>query len=617
MTAAQAGAPEVVVAEDGAYLGPLIRDVVRENGFAEQVSVVAGGLRELPSRWRHSADLVVLDTIDAALLGRGLLDSARFARAELLAEGGALIPRAARLFAAPVKLLLEQRCGFDLSLVDAYRGVAPTEPMDLVGQSKAGAAWRPLAEPRETAAFEFSKGIERITERVSFRLEKAETVNALAAWYTLELDDTQRLDNAPRERDPWRLQAISFFAERVELAVDEELAFATTVNAATGLGFAGLRRAQLRSYGHTRGTLPSWHIPMLTDTGRNDVFVEAIEQVLAQRPNAQVLDIGAGSGLLALAAARAGAARVTACEMVPHIAELAEACVAHNGAADKVQIVARASFDLLVPEDMPQRADVLVSETLDHGLLGERFLIALAHAREHLLTDDATVIPASATLYMTPIDLHTDRVRGFDLRLIDQLCLGHYAGMRLTDAPHQLLSEPQAVYHFDFQSGALEPAEALFPLQVIRAGVCSGVALWFDLQLTAETALSTAPGAGSAAWDQGIVFFDQTIDVSPGDVLPIWCNHDLERVTIYPDADFLREHPHRCWPRQRALWAMAVRAEANARADMGAGLARAMGESDPEHLERIWEALTADDPALHWLRRDLLADLYAQAGHEL
>ena len=100
-------------------------------------------------------------------------------------------------------------------------------------------------------------------------------------------------------------------------------------------------------------------------------------------------------------------------------------------------------------------------------------------------------------------------------------------------------------------------------------------------------------------------------------MLPIWCNHDLERVTIYPDADFLRDHPHRCWPQQRTLWAMGLRAEADGRANVGASLARAMGESDPEHLKRIWEVLTADDPALYWLRRDLLADLYAQAGHEL
>lgn len=611
MVAAQQGAT-VAIAESGTYLAALIRDVVSDNGFAQRITVTQGGPRELPAGWRHSTDLVVLDDIDSSLLGRGLLASARWARDELLAPGGALIPRAARLYTAPGELQLGPQCGFDLSPMDDYRGVAPNESVSLVAQG-----WRQLAEARGTACFDFARGVETLEERVEFRVERQGRFNMLASWYALELDEEASLDNAPVADDPKRRQAVSMLEEPVAVGQGDRLAFGTSLSGATGISFAAQGPYRLRDYGRLRPTLPSWHFPMLANKARNEAFVGAIERALAQRSGARVLDIGAGSGLLALAAARAGAGHVTACEMVPHIAELARRDVVRNGAEGSVEIVACPSFELRVPEHMEKRASLLVSETVDHGLLGERFLVALAHAREALLTPDATIIPSAATLYVTPIDLHTGPVRGFELRALDQLRLGHYTGMQLADTPHLALAEPHAVYHFDFQSGAAEPAQTRFALPITRAGVCSGVALSFDLMLDSEATISTAPGAGLTAWDQGIVFFEQTIDVDAGDTLPIYCDHDLERVSVYPDPEFLEQMPHRLWPRRRASWAMALRAEATARPSASATLARAMHAAEPAHLERLWQKLMADDSQLSWLRRDLLADLYAQLGHEL
>jgi pimeloyl-ACP methyl ester carboxylesterase len=52
----------------------------------------------------------------------------------------------------------------------------------------------------------------------------------------------------------------------------------------------------------------AFHRSMLADDGRVDAFVRAIEAVV--RPGAVVVDIGTGSGILAMVAARAGARRV-------------------------------------------------------------------------------------------------------------------------------------------------------------------------------------------------------------------------------------------------------------------------------------------------------------------
>ncbi|KAA0174219.1 hypothetical protein FNF27_04231 [Cafeteria roenbergensis] len=75
---------------------------------------------------------------------------------------------------------------------------------------------------------------------------------------------------------------------------------------------------------------------MLHDTGRIRAFERAIEGAVARFRAAHgrgpvVLDIGAGTGLLSMLAARAGAAAVFACEMYEPMARVARRVVADNG----------------------------------------------------------------------------------------------------------------------------------------------------------------------------------------------------------------------------------------------------------------------------------------------
>ncbi len=82
-------------------------------------------------------------------------------------------------------------------------------------------------------------------------------------------------------------------------------------------------------------------------------------------------------------AARAGARHVYACEMLPDLADLARIVVAENGFADRITVVAKASKDLVLGVDLPERATLLVTEIFDALLIGEGALPAIGHAREH------------------------------------------------------------------------------------------------------------------------------------------------------------------------------------------------------------------------------------------
>ena len=91
--------------------------------------------------------------------------------------------------------------------------------------------------------------------------------------------------------------------------------------------------------GPTRGWAdPVEHARMLHDDRRTGDYLTALRE--AVRPGDVVLDLGTGSGVLAVAAARAGARRVYAIEATD-IAEVAERVFAANGVQDRVTLIPR------------------------------------------------------------------------------------------------------------------------------------------------------------------------------------------------------------------------------------------------------------------------------------
>ena len=92
--------------------------------------------------------------------------------------------------------------------------------------------------------------------------------------------------------------------------------------------------------------------------------LEAIEEALAAAPVATALDVGTGSGLLALALARLGVARVVALDVDPRVLPLARANLERNGAPDVALLAGtahaiRGRFDLVVANLL---AELIVAE---------------------------------------------------------------------------------------------------------------------------------------------------------------------------------------------------------------------------------------------------------------
>lgn len=115
----------------------------------------------------------------------------------------------------------------------------------------------------------------------------------------------------------------------------------------------------------------------LVDKTRCAAFEQAIRRVV--RPHHHVVDVGTGSGILALFAARAGARKVTAIEYDSYVAHVARENIRANGCEHLIEIIEADARDCRLFETLPQHcqdyscqiADDLVFAYLDVSEMGE------------------------------------------------------------------------------------------------------------------------------------------------------------------------------------------------------------------------------------------------------
>jgi SAM-dependent methyltransferase len=139
------------------------------------------------------------------------------------------------------------------------------------------------------------------------------------------------------------------------------------------------------------------HRGLLKDESRTNAFRDAIRRAVT--PDSVVLDLGTGSGILSFFACEAGARRVFAVDAT-HSADLASFLARHLGFADRIEVIHERSTNI----ELPERADVLVTETLGAFGFNEQILSSVIDARARLLTADAVIIPRNIDLYLVPVD---------------------------------------------------------------------------------------------------------------------------------------------------------------------------------------------------------------------
>ncbi|WVZ17965.1 hypothetical protein V8G54_005287 [Vigna mungo] len=111
-----------------------------------------------------------------------------------------------------------------------------------------------------------------------------------------------------------------------------------------------------------------------------------------------VVDVGAGSGILSLFAAQAGAKHVYAVE-ASEMAEYARKLIAGNPILGQRITVIKGKVEDV---ELPERADILISEPMGTLLVNERMLESYVIARDRFLTPNGKMFPSVGRIHMAP-----------------------------------------------------------------------------------------------------------------------------------------------------------------------------------------------------------------------
>lgn len=252
---------------------------------------------------------------------------------------------------------------------------------------------------------------------------------------------------------------------------------------------------------------------MVSDTFRTEAFARAISQVV--KPGDVVLDVGTGTGILAMLAARAGARKVYAVDQ-SEIARFATDLVRTNGLEDIVRVFRGPSSALEIGE----KVDVLVSEWLGHFAFVEAMFEDVLTARDAHLAPGGRMLPAGVDVYLAPIDdpvlyaydgpgFWSESVMGFDFSSLETAELLSSRALQRRVAARSLLSPGQAIVSLDLATTRHDEQWRCGHLEypVGRDGMLNGFVGWFDAQLSPNERLGTGPDKPDTHWRQSYLPF--------------------------------------------------------------------------------------------------------------
>lgn len=338
-----------------------------------------------------------------------------------------------------------------------------------------------------------------------------------------------------------------------------------------------------------------WVLPMLNDKRRNELYDAAIEaacqeaafrfvkQGMSNVPIFHILDIGTGTGLLGMLAAKHGIAalkekedtcqtlmlNVTSIEMASAMARLARMNIAANDLQSVVQVIEGHSCEKI----LEHKAILCTSELLESGLLGEGLLPALRDAWHRHLHPNAVMVPQRARVYAQVLQGRNaiGKYRGptvssgglrFSVAASEDVVLGaqgastedgilvpvHAEALfqsKFTndseDWSVHSLSDPTMVLDFDFARGKIpgpQGRRCTTSIVPTASGIAHGIIFWWELDLFEGLTYSTQPGkeAWQDHWQQCLFVFpsphEECLQLVKGEPCELLSSHTDLRISF-------------------------------------------------------------------------------------
>lgn len=277
-----------------------------------------------------------------------------------------------------------------------------------------------------------------------------------------------------------------------------------------------------------------FHQLMLCDHVRMVAYESAIRAQV--KPGDVVVDLGTGTGILALWALEAGAATVYGIDLDARVLDLATQHLRARGFGERFVPINSISYDVA----LPQRADVLISEIMGNVGDNEDFQPILADALERLLKPGGLAIPSSVETYVVPVDAaraHRSIRDGEIATLSARYDLARLLADKRIRSPFNLyydtivpadrhLSTERRVQ--DYGGTWRQPSEYARALEfgVDRPGELTGFKGFFRARLSPQIVLDISSGdidgrKSSDSWKHCFFPIERPIAVGPGDTIQL------------------------------------------------------------------------------------------------
>ncbi|KAG9949248.1 CoA-transferase family III, partial [Aureobasidium melanogenum] len=287
-------------------------------------------------------------------------------------------------------------------------------------------------------------------------------------------------------------------------------------------GLAHSEQHYFNSYNHH-----GIHEEMLKDDVRTRSYRDAIYQNRHLFKDKVVLDVGCGTSILSMFAAKAGAKHVIGVDMST-IIDKAKEIVEVNGLSDKITLLQGKMEEVTLP--FPE-VDIIISEWMGYFLLYESMLDTVLWARDRYLKKGGLIFPDKATIFVAGIedgDYKEEKINFWD----------NVWGFDYTPLKRTALTEP-LVDTVDLKAVVTDPAPLItldlytckvadlafhlpYSLPIRRTDYVHALIAWFDIEFSAchkPVKFSTGPHTKYTHWKQTVFYLDDNLTVEAGEKL--------------------------------------------------------------------------------------------------
>ncbi|XP_053722683.1 protein arginine N-methyltransferase 3 [Synchiropus splendidus] len=279
--------------------------------------------------------------------------------------------------------------------------------------------------------------------------------------------------------------------------------------------------AYFSSYGHY-----GIHEEMLKDTVRTESYRDFMYSNPDVFRDKVVLDVGCGTGILSMFAAKAGAKKVIAVDQSEIIYQAMD-IIRANQLEDKITLIKGRIEDIQLPVE---KVDIIISEWMGYFLLFESMLDSVLCARDLYLADNGSVYPDLCNISLAALgDLEShkqhiafwDDVYGFNMSCMKKAVLPE-ALVEVVKG-EKLISHPCVIQTIDCNKVILSELEfaSHFCLKITETSECTAIVGYFDIFFDKgccnKVMFSTGPHVTKTHWKQTVFLLGKPIPVRAGE----------------------------------------------------------------------------------------------------